>query len=84
MRSPPELPKTEGPAVYRVRVRGKLDVEWARDVSGMEVTEEYGPTGERRTILVGHLPDQAALLGVLNALYEMHLPVLSVDCLNGD
>jgi len=84
MRSPSELPKDHGPAVYRVRVRGRLDVKWARDVSGMEVTEECDPAGEPRTILVGHLPDQAALLGVLNALYEMHLPVLSVDCLNGE
>ncbi|MGW8265422.1 MAG: hypothetical protein ACWGSQ_03590 [Longimicrobiales bacterium] len=80
MRSQPDLPKTEGPAIYRVRVLGTLDRKWARDVSGMDIKEEVGPKGDRRTILVGHLPDQAALLGVLNALYEMHLPVLSVDC----
>jgi hypothetical protein len=30
------------------------------------------------TTLVGELPDQAALAGVLTKLYEMHLPVLSV------
>lgn len=80
MRPEPEVPKTEGPGVYRVRVLGSLDVKWARDLSGMDVIEEFSPTGQRWTILVGHLPDQAALLGVLNALYEMHLPVLSVDC----
>jgi len=34
------------------------------------------------TILVGHLPDQAALSGVLNTLYEMHLPLLSVENLD--
>jgi len=34
------------------------------------------------TILEGHLPDQAALSGVLNTLYEMHLPLLSVDNLD--
>jgi hypothetical protein len=34
------------------------------------------------TILVGHLIDQASLAGVLNALYELHLPLLSVECLD--
>jgi hypothetical protein len=31
--------------------------------------------------LEGELIDQAALLGVLNSLYELHLPVVSVICL---
>jgi hypothetical protein len=30
------------------------------------------------TTLVGQLRDQAALIGVLNSLYELHLPILSV------
>jgi hypothetical protein len=33
------------------------------------------------TVLFGPLVDQAALLGVLNALYELGLPLLSVDYL---
>jgi hypothetical protein len=32
--------------------------------------------------LVGRLLDQAQLSGVLNALYEMHLPILSVEILD--
>ncbi len=32
-------------------------------------------------VLIGRLVDQAALAGVLNALYELHMPVLSVDFL---
>jgi len=34
------------------------------------------------TTLQGELSDQTALLGVLNSLYELHLPVLSVLCLS--
>lgn len=30
---------------------------------------------------VGNLTNQAALCGVLNALYDLHLPLLSVECL---
>jgi hypothetical protein len=33
------------------------------------------------TTLVGSLRDQAKLLGVLNNLYELHLPILSVEIL---
>jgi hypothetical protein len=28
--------------------------------------------------------DQAELSGVLNTLYELHLPILSVECLKGE
>ena len=37
-----------------------------------------------QTVLVGRLRDQAALSGVLNILYELHLPVLSVECLEAE
>jgi hypothetical protein len=33
------------------------------------------------TTLVGEMEDQAALAGVLNTLYELHLPLLSVEFL---
>ena len=33
--------------------------------------------------LEGELDDQASLVGVLDTLYGLHLPVLSVECLNG-
>ena len=34
--------------------------------------------------LTGKLADQAALFGVLNALYNMRLPLVAVECLNID
>ena len=34
------------------------------------------------TTLLGELSDQAALAGVLNTLYELHLPVLTVERLS--
>jgi hypothetical protein len=32
------------------------------------------------TTLTGRLLDQATLFGVLNTLYDLHLPLLSVEC----
>jgi hypothetical protein len=50
----------------------------------MQVTETRGSDGGVETVLVGRIADQAALAGILNELYEMHLPVLSADCLEGE
>jgi len=44
-----------GPAIYRIRVRGKLDASWSDRIGGMQVTETRGPDGEVETILVGRL-----------------------------
>jgi hypothetical protein len=68
-------------ARYRICVRGYLEGSWSRRLGGMEITPAGRQGEELPTTLVGWLQDQAALLGVLNALYGMHLPLLSVECL---
>jgi hypothetical protein len=50
----------------------------------MNITESRNPDGGVETVLVGRLPDQAALSGVLNTLYELHLPVSLVECLEAN
>lgn len=72
----------DGPAVYRIRVRGRLQANWSDRLEGMAITVYRADTGQCVTSLVGELSDQADLAGVLNALYGLHLPVLSVECLN--
>ncbi len=71
----------QGPATYRVEVCGRLDADWSSRLAGMDITHPRRPDGEETTALEGRIADQAALAGVLNALYELHLPVLSVQCL---
>ena len=73
-----------GPAIYRIRVRGRLDAGWSERIGGMQVTETRGPDGKAETILVGRLADQAMLTGILNTLYELHLPVLSAECVDSE
>jgi hypothetical protein len=72
------------PAIYRIRIRGHLAAGMSDQISGMQITEVSGENGKVETILVGRLVDQAALSGVLNSLYELHLPVLSADCVDAD
>ena len=76
-------PSMQAPAFYRIKVCGRLEADWSNRLAGMTITHSRRPGGEVATVLVGLLPDQAALAGVLNTLYELHLPVLSAEFLEG-
>jgi hypothetical protein len=72
------------PAIYRICIRGRLAASMSDQMSGMQITEVTGENGKAETILVGRLVDQAALSGVLSSLYELHLPVLTAECVDAD
>lgn len=79
-------PKTpsRGAATYRIRVAGSLDGSWSERAEGMKVIVHSG-TGEGRTTdLVGTLPDQAALMGILDTLYSHGARLLRVESLQPD
>ena len=69
------------PATYQIRVLGKVPESHADSFSGMTIS--YNKSEEEViTILIGEMRDQASLSGVLNALYDMHMSVLSVKKIN--
>ena len=70
------------PAAYQIRVQGRIDPDWSDRVAGMTICLTAEEASPPVTTLQGELGDQAALAGVLNTLYELHLPVLSVLCLS--
>ena len=65
------------PASYRIAVRGAVSQDWSERLGGMQITTEG--KDEPLTWLVGRLPDQAALMGVLETLHNLHLPLLNVE-----
>jgi hypothetical protein len=71
----------KGPAYYRIRVRGELSPSMSDRLEGMRIESTFRKDGRAETVLEGRLGDQSALSGVLNTLYELHLPVVSADCL---
>jgi hypothetical protein len=77
-----EGPTMDGPATYRIYVKGHLVSDWSDRLADMKIESSVAPNGQETTTLEGRLADQAALFGVLNTLYELHLPVLSVECLD--
>ena len=67
-----------GPATYRVVIQGTVSENWLRRLGGMEITTSSGEAAEPQTILQGSVRDQAALHGLLETLYALHLPILEV------
>jgi hypothetical protein len=72
-------PQFDLQAMYRIRIKGYLNGSWSDRLGGMEIKVIERAEGAPETILVGWLPDQAALCGVLNALYNLRLTLLSVE-----
>ena len=71
------------PARYRIQVQGYLDGTWSDRLGGLTIMVNSEPVnGAPATTLFGRLRDQTDLIGVLNTLYDLHLPLLSVEYLD--
>ena len=70
-----------GAAIYRIRVRGELNPNMSDRLEGMKIENTFRKDGRAESLLEGRLDDQSALSGVLNTLYDLHMPVVSADCL---
>ena len=80
-----EKKKTQGfyfkkSAIYKIVVEGELDDSWS-DRLGLQITVQKKTGKKPKSMLVGYIADQAALSGILNSLYDMHLTVISVNML---
>jgi hypothetical protein len=67
--------------VYRITIKGLLSEAWSDRLGGLQIVPARSADGQSMTVLAGELVDQTALLGVLNTLYDLHLPILSVESL---
>ena len=76
-----KIPTMDSPATYRISVGWRIDAGWSERLGGMTVTTTEGRDSPDTTTIEGRLPDQAALTGLMNTLYELHLPILSVEYL---
>lgn len=65
---------------YEICIGGKLDSTWSDWFEGLEMHS----CGENWTILCGRVADQAALLGILNKLCRLNLPLVSVNEIAGN
>ena len=83
MKTSPEKLDAISPAEYKISVVGFLDENMSDRLGGLTILN----TGPEQNLaapivtLTGKISDQAALFGVLNALYNMRFPLLSVEYL---
>ncbi|MBW1790166.1 MAG: hypothetical protein JRK53_26735 [Deltaproteobacteria bacterium] len=69
---------------YRVEVQGHLRPDWSDRFGAMRIVLPPSEADCTVTVLQGHVCDQAELAGILNTLYELHLPLLSVQYLGNE
>ena len=72
--------RVETPATYEIQVQGVLGPEWSGRLQGLGIIVKESSYKMPVSVLFGRLRDQAALLGVLNALFTLQLPLLLVYC----
>ena len=63
------------PTIYHIRVQGLLDEKWSDWFGGFTIT----PQADDETLLVGRVPDQSALHGLLAKICDLGLPLSSVQ-----
>jgi hypothetical protein len=61
-----------------IHVKGKIDPSWSDWFGDLEIEEAMSD----ETVLVGQLPDMAAVYGVISRLGSLVLPLVSVVCVN--
>ena len=64
-------------AAYRIQVQGTLGPRWVDYLGGLDIsiTQRDPPV----TTLSGRVKDQAALIGIINGLYDLEYPLLSLE-----
>ena len=68
------------PATYSIGILGILEKKWSDYYGGMTIEHATVLDQYPMTILTGILTDQAALIGILNSLYDSCYPIISVEC----
>jgi hypothetical protein len=69
------------PTIYTIHVRGLLGETWSAWLNGLLISLEHQAGQTAITITV---PDQAALRGVVNKLWDSNLTLLSLRCQQED
>jgi hypothetical protein len=71
-------------SLYRIRIEGSLEPAWSDRLGGLAIEADASGDPGSVTTLAGALVDQSALSGVLNTLVDLHLRILSVECLSAE
>lgn len=59
---------------YQIRIKGLLHDRWADWFNGLTLTR----IDDGETVLTAVVPDQAALRGIINGIWDLNLPIISI------
>jgi hypothetical protein len=65
-------------AAYEIRFLGHVDGTWSSWLDGVVESSEVAHGDSETTRLTVRVPDQAALRGILNRLWDLNLTILMV------
>jgi hypothetical protein len=83
---PPNLPASDDPSFgapagclyYRILFRGRISAGWLATLQNATLSTTRGRRGPETT-LVGRVPDEAALLGVVNMVFDLGGELISIE-----
>jgi hypothetical protein len=68
------------PVSYCILVKGHLEDWWSDRLGGLKIKDQTQLDDFALTELEGEVLDQAALFGILNTLYDLRMPLITVQC----
>lgn len=71
-------------ALYRIRLNGYVSARLASNYGEMSATVIKTDDGQTETELAGRVTDQAALVGLINMLYDLGHAVMAVERIEAD
>ena len=70
--------KSDKSGFYHIKVQGALSTGWSENLGGLNIVVK-SEQGVSYTLIEGELLDQAALMGVIDSLYNLGFPLLMVE-----
>lgn len=64
---------------YTITILGVLDPDWSSWLNGFAVHSGADARGACVTVLTGPVPDQAALRGLLNRIWDLNLELVALS-----
>jgi hypothetical protein len=76
--------KVSTPATYRIEVEGAASKSLLGYFGNVHITTRQRKDNSIVTILVGQMRDQAEFAGLINTLFDWHMPIRSVEIISID
>lgn len=74
----------KGSSHYQIIVEGELNESWSDWLGNVKLKKGNQEIDTSQTILLSEIPDQAALRGLLNRIWDLNLELISVNRLGKD